>query len=716
MSVAMAASFMPSMAFAAVGHTTHTPNIPNNCDWSKVDEVLKSDDAKYVEVVKKPTHTETGLVKVTCKEDFCKETSEITVKALGHDKEFVSKDITLEAYANAMVAQKESGFENQYKANAWVKAQKADGKCYVMDAETCSCGYVKPVKNANLVSHNSANKVADCKDYTCAKCGETIKGRAHVNADFAKNADKKVKVSEPTCGKGTGYKSTCEHCGAEGVWYDKDVKTDAHNFGTAVTLEEAGTLQKDGTYTIKSGYVAYDMSKNAILNVGTTGVVKAYSDDYKFYKLNDVIKAGDCTHGAQMGLKCTVCGENLKDATTNSTVLETTTATHDWEKTHVAATCDHAGYNKFVCKVCGDTKANEDLSKTEPKLAHSYKVTKKAATCETEDTYAVECTTCEKECTAHKGTYTLAQLKAAFPAAEVVADTKAKTETVYWPGYDNELKGNTKIAMTFSTAPMTHHKWLPDVEVKAATCTADALYGQKCVNCNKYNLASVYTKTGTKLGHNFVKHETAATCGTAGYYIEQCSRCNEYKLDATGATTKEFDAAKKIVTAKPVVAAGTKCTFDKVVILKDSTVFEEGVKTFECSKCGARDTAKESIAKKTVGKSVVKLTTTKGKMTVKGSAANATGYKVTYKRAGKKAVTKTYTAKSISKTYRLLKGKKYTVTVTAFATNGTDTVNGTTVTKTITIKNSIFLKTLYFQGFSPVGLSYFMYFPLFLPL
>ena len=178
----MVASFMPSLAFAAhtcvypMGWTTGTVT------WDAVQAALKTDDAKYIEVVKEPTHSENGTVKLTCKEDYCNEVSELVTvtDAANHATEkYVDKDMTLEQYADAMVAQKSTdpAFANKTKAANWVKTKEAANICYIKNVKVCPCGLVVEGTGTEM-EHSDLNKKYDCVDYSCAKCGKTVKATA----------------------------------------------------------------------------------------------------------------------------------------------------------------------------------------------------------------------------------------------------------------------------------------------------------------------------------------------------------------------------------------------------------------------------------------------------------------------------------------------------------------------------------------------------------
>ena len=716
----MVASFMPSLAFAAGGHTYAVKKAADggaaaqylngtSDTWADIQAALKLDEAEYVNVVKAPVHTpaglEKGVVELKCTSPFCDHviTEDIAASHDDVDK-LVQRNFTLEEWAEICLAQ--GTYKNKIAADKALKKWKKDGACYIKNAKVCSCGYATWVDTVVHAVNNT------CVDKECPQCHEVIKAtKKHVAK--AVNPATAVKVSDPTCGKGTGYASKCTKCDAYAVWYDTaDVKPDSHNFGTPVTADIAVTSDKTGK-KIANGYVAVKVTTQATDKVvvnPTTDIVgpnepwtkdATEAADFKFYKLNDVISEGSCTSDAKMGLKCVDCGATLN--TGADTRYEANVDTdHVYESSKVEATCDKDAYMHKVCTVCGD-EVNTPIPQT--KLAHSYKVTKTAATCGSEEYYTIECTTCPEKCgNTHKVKYTLAGANTAAANTNTTGievyetNETAKTKTFAFDGFDHEFKDlpSKKLLITFSTAPVVNHKWGAETLLKEATCDKDAIWGYKCTECGKIATHEVAGKVpaeklNTRLGHDLVKTETAATCGSYGFYTEQCSRCGLYK-DADGNVDEsELKNAKVVKTDKPVVKEGAKCTFDKWVVTKDSTVFEEGVKSLECSVCGADGNAKTVIAKKTVAKASNTVKAGKKSFNVKSSAANATGYRVYYKKAGAKSW-KSYTKKttSLSKTFSGLSKGKYYVKVKAYAKNydgdGQVVWGATSSTKSVKVK------------------------------
>ena len=659
---------MPSLAFAAV--TDHDlvlkPVDPaTTVKWDAVQTVLEDDEkAPYVNVVKEPTHTEKGKVEVTCKEDFCKEPVAYDIDKLGHN--YVMTDLTLEEYAAKKLA---AGlYKNQKQADAFVKEKKADGKCYVKNVKVCSCGDVVWDATSAYVGHVVKES---CEDYPCDKCGETLKA----SHNFVKATPEEVVTTAPKSCKGTtAYKAVCSKCQAEGVVYEGGPAV-PHKYGSAVTVADATEKVVDSgavKYAVKTGYVAIEKDYFVAAKVTTVaddgkvviqgGKISASNlDKYDFFKCNQENIAAKCTDDSTFSLVCEECG---------AVATEVKSKGHVYENVHIGATCDHPGQNVATCKVCGYINGDPVDIATEPALNHTYKVTKNDATCVTPESYTIECTTCDKNCAAHKVTLNLAGMTGNAHVGSVVEDKAAKTKTFYWKGFDNELTTNNAMVFVYDTTARTNqHNYGSEEVVKAATCTDDAIYGKKCKDCGKVDHSKVYVKTGTKLGHTFVESKVPATCGDYGKIVKTCSTC--------GAETSKDD-----VNAKPLVKDGAKCTYNKWVVTKASTVFEEGVKTLACSVCGhEHDDTKTVIAKAKYAAPAVKAGKKSATVTVKATT-DAVKYQISYKKAG--GSYKTISAKVGKKTIKkLAKGKKYTFKVIAINAEG---VKVASTTKTVKVK------------------------------
>jgi len=697
MSVAMVASFMPSMAFAAttVGEHTFAVNFTTNDgintatdSWTDVKAASENKDTKdIVKVLKAPTHTEEGLVELHCtSKDYCDEVVEVVIPETGHPaKDFHEVWMTPDQYTAAKIAQKE-----MTKASA--KTFVGNKYCKIK-VEKCSCGVVDDFFDiaANHTNHPDGRKFACEKSAVCAACGKTIVFDENATHDHEATDTGVVVKKAAACGNGEVREYTCKYC--------KQKYTEVSKTKTGCTPKTVVT--PSNKKTVGNAITYYD-GKTAIATVTTpkkgpktvSNVTAGYAVDVKsfddpiFYKWDTVIKKADACGGEDtVGFTCEACG-NIINAGDYANVKVATANAHDWETKEIPATCTTPVQEYKICKNCGtyktaagttnDITAAEKTPKKDSKaLGHKLEVKKVDATCANAAYYVVKCSACKKTVKVNASQFTEKNTSLWVNPANFVVNYEKHADSVELP-YIETLKAGAA------------HKYTKQVVLKAATCTTPEISGYKCDNCGKVAAHGVFAPvvTAVALGHKDVKVHVAPTCGEYGYNIVKCERCNLYK-DGAGKYVEDVrNAAQNIIsTEKPLVAAGAAHKFDKWVVVKDSTVFEEGVKQLECSVCGAKDATKTIIAKKTVKKPVVTLKAGKKAFTVKASAANATGYKVVYKRAGKKAITKVVDAENLSKTYKkLAKGKKYTVKVTAFASNGTDTVYGATTTKTVKTK------------------------------
>ncbi len=727
MSVAMVASFMPSLAFAGTAAHTHRYEIVDTTATrtvtvAQVKTALKGDNANSVNVVKAATCTEDGVAVLTCLENDCDEayadhTIEVAITG-SHDtkaKKFSAKELAdqlVKQYDKDATTPANTGW-TQEQADEFVKAaatvNSGETYCYY-EANFCSqcnkivssvampttaptSGAVTATNPIKAVDH-FRDRTSGCNETAkCLECGQVVK----VNGSHDAHVDsgKTVQVKAATCTAPAQIKKVCKNCGEayDTEFADPNSKALGHNISAAkVAKTEAcnGEILKGGYFSV----------------TGTNEYGETTTDYYK-YNATVTVKnpaAATCTTEYR-GIKCATCGKFVKfganrtttkaalagadsvyadnaafttavDAEGSTVAYKIANNTHDYETKEVAATCMADAKTVKTCKKCG---YKVETNKPNTQLAHNYVVTEVKGDCAHAGKVTVKCTT--KGCTAAQDFTSEAQ----YTKSNHVVKTG---NTYYFMGINDEL--STGIALPTVNAGTVGHKFGALTKVKDATCTKPELWARKCTTCGKVDVSSAFTEKGEALGHKIEKVTVKPTCGTEGYTVEHCTVCDKYKNNTDG----KFDVNKiddesinKTNKVKALVKVGAAHKFDKWVVTKEATVFEERVKQLECSVCGTKDATKTIIAKKTVGAPEVKLVSKKGKLTVKASAAdNATGYEVTYKRAGKKATTKTYTAESISKTYKLLKGKKYTVKVTAFASNGTDTVKGETVTKTITIK------------------------------
>lgn len=179
-----------------------------------------------------------------------------------------------------------------------------------------------------------------------------------------------------------------------------------------------------------------------------------------------------------------------------------------------------------------------------------------------------------------------------------------------------------------------------DVQVvpgKAATCTETGLTDGKA--CTKCDYVEVAQETIPALGHDFsvVLESTAADCQTKGTTKMGCSRCDAFEI-VEGGYGPHKEVAIPAVEATCETAgstAGVKCELCDTVITAPETIpalghdwdegtvtqaptcTEDGVKTFECSRCDKTKT--ETVA--ATGHTEVEIPAVDATCTTAGSTA-----------------------------------------------------------------------------------------------
>ena len=153
---------------------------------------------------------------------------------------------------------------------------------------------------------------------------------------------------------------------------------------------------------------------------------------------------------------------------------------------------------------------------------------------------------------------------------------------------------------------------------------------------------------------------------------------------------KDVKASVKETEVKVAEAAKTVEEAAKSTAKTAETKVKEAAKT-TAKKATEVKAAAKTTAKKTVAKASNTVKAGKKSLNVKSSAANATGYRVYYKKAGAKSW-KSYTKKttSLSKTFSGLSKGKYYVKVRAYAKNyagdGEVVWGATSSTKSVKVK------------------------------
>ena len=678
----MVASFMPSLAFAATTHSyavhfNEATKVATDA-WSVIEDASKAAATKeYVEVVKAPTCTEAGLVKVTCQTPFCGDVVEVTVDELGHGAD--STAMTVADYVNARVAQKDLAS----KAADATKADLAKQYCSVNAPKCSRCGYVGAMTTGT--AHTEPSDLANCaRKFTCTACGgsaerTTLSGGGPLSAHTEDTNTEKV-VSAADCGHAAVIEGTCSVC--------KETYTKAGEAATGACTPKSSPI----TASLKTKDVStgteyyYDGVKVATETGGSWTAEDGYYVDTTYNEVEvykwDTVIVDTCADGKKVAVTCKNCGKSIKEDTVRA-------AGHDWETKKTAATCNANAKKYDVCKTCGEYKTEtgsseyfEDAKMTDDpsveKPAHNFVVSKVAATCGSAASYKAVCSSCNTVVVVPASSFTLNQSKWINTKTGVVGD----------------VKGADCVELPYIENVSVAHKYTKKVTLKEATCTSAKYVGYVCDNCGKINAHGdapyVATTEGTPIDHSYVDVVKAPTCEEAGYTVKKCSSCEKY-APATGTDPVSDITAAKHFDVKDKLSSTGKHVGEAWKVTKASTVFEEGVKTLVCPTCGDELGAKTVIAKKTVAKASNTVTAGKKKLTVKSSAANATGYRVYYKKAGAKSW-KSYTKKtaSLSKTFSGLSKGKYYVKVKAYAKNyagdGQVVCGATSSTKSVKVK------------------------------
>ena len=708
----MVASFMPSLAFAGVETTTQpvdpldavsnhtfleqttdfTVNAKGEAVVSSSSTATQADVDKYVEVVKAPTCTENGSVIIKCMKEssngLCDATKTETVTALGHSTPKKEVLVTVEEYAKMMQEAKAAGYKNDKQVATKIKELKDADVCRI-EADVCTrCGAVDttPLASGDKKTHEHPSTEAnDCKATTnCGVCGTTIDKTTRALHSYESAIDTLSSTAVPTskktlCGNAVKKTYTCSSCGATKVVVDgtptcrvfkSSVETET--VGTIVYKKGTSVVIKDGS-TVTPGYMESDVANKYF--VADTTVTEGATDYYGY-------TCADCGNVVKGDAK-TVAGH--KHSLTKVTVIE--------------PTCTNAGTEAYYCSECGlytatndvDAPGNADAEAVDFTAkdakgvdvvapGHKYVVNKVDATCAVPAHYEISCANC-KDNAADKY------------VKKYVTFTTDPAKASYYLHTDGSVNGTSTsikdIELPYLDPAVKNHAFTKKVVLKAATCEVGEIAGYKCDTCGKMNVHNVGEVKGTALGHKPVKTVVPATCGTAAQESTKCENCGYYY---NGTEYVENFVGTPVAGSKPVVAPNAKCTYTKWTTLVAPTVFEEGTEAATCSVCGdVNTTIVNKIDKLSVAKASNTVKAGKKSLNVKSSAANATGYRVYYKKAGAKSW-KSYTKKtaSLSKTFSGLSKGKYYVKVKAYAKNyagdGEVVWGAYSATKTVKVK------------------------------
>ena len=734
MSMTMVASFMPSLAFAAVHDASDTYSIDNDCvTWS-------GSGADVTATVNK--------IKCSCGDVYTVSGIKVNVTP---DKALVCGNGGERTFTANVVGNYNGKSVASTATKTVTVTLPATHDYEDIDAVPATClkeGTAAHKKCKNCGNLRNANNTADvtANDLVISKgaCSWEV-------ADEYVTSDKLAADAPVVC-------SVCKKTGT--VAEAADVSGTA---GTAVVVK-AATCDETGT-----NYTPYSYNAKVKTSAGTLA-----DQTVVWKKAGTIAKA---THNVVAGPTfvwnhdnhtCKVYFDYCENCGSNSDVVEATVT----EVENVAATCTTKGSNKYKATVAGlepvyEKKAGTLVTKDVPALGHDYVEHKAvAATCkEAGKTAYYQCSRCNDYGKLDENTNTVvtggsapttvdahhemsatyawptdAEIKAAFTLPAVgatdaqIGSLKATATNIKCAACGLELKPSVakeaavKLDVSEFFRLNAGKSFCEDgyvIPVYVEDNTFDVNEGDvyASVDLSKYDTKKSTIPSETKsvtvapVEHSYVALTTPvfewdttdskdikcsvvtkkcnATQGKLvfennAYSYKPCDKVAEadaakvtgtVKVEPTctkngegtfTATYKFLATGKTISETKTLVLAKTDHKAE-VIPAVAATVFATGSKDgVKCSVCGEILTEPKEVAKLKVGTAKISsLKAGKKSFTVKASAANATGYRVNYKKAGaKKYSYTTVKAKNLSKTVKKLSaGKKYTVKVKAYAKN-----------------------------------------------
>ncbi len=232
------------------------------------------------------------------------------------------------------------------------------------------------------------------------------------------------------------------------------------------------------------------------------------------------------------------------------------TGDHNWDAGTVSkeATHDSTGTMVYKCKDCGATK-----SATIPKVGYSWGewYTVKAATHLAEGQQRRDCNCGNSWCTSSE-TKSIAKLtQHTYKAVVTAPSCTSAGYTTYTCECGDQYIDNVIEALG--------HNWDSGKVTKSATCNATGTKTYTCTKCGATKEESI-----AKTSHTYTTTKTAATCTKQGYTTYTCKTCGySYKSNYTDAKGHNYEFTKYSV----------KATRNK-----------NGQKLYTCTRCGKTKT------------------------------------------------------------------------------------------------------------------------------
>ncbi len=371
-----------------------------------------------------------------------------------------------------------------------------------------SSGNVKSITvKAEAIPHShsygswTTSKAATCtaagsKYRTCSGCGN--KETASIAATGHSNTATGALRSAATCTAKATYWYKCSKCGTQASTYFESGNALGHDYSTDSGVQYSAATCTAPRYNYKKCSRCGSNPKSASYIVAT-GSALGHSNTAQ----GALRSSATCTAPATYYYKCSRCGTQASTYFNSGNALGHNYAT-DSGIQYSAATCTAPRYNYKKCSRCGyNPQSSSYIVATGSALGHSkasspYSTT--AATCIDASTELYKC---------------------------VRYGTGGCTQTY------TEHK-TAALGHNYQTATASSNNGLKS----AATCTAPAVYYQKCSRCSAKD-TSKYNNVGNALGHDFSNtsdngsKRSDATYEEAATYWNKCSRCNTYATAAT---------------------------------------------------------------------------------------------------------------------------------------------------------------------------------------